>query len=188
MDLYDILLFCHISFAIVWLGAGFLFHLLAYRADRANDEAGMRKIVDDLVATANTLFIPSSLLVLVFGILLVLDGPWSFGDLWIVLGLAGFAITFLTGLLWLKPQSERLQAVIARDGGLSPEGSWLARRMMTFGRLDYVVLFLVVFDMVIKPSRDDVGTLIFMAAVLVAGAAYFGWRARSLEAPAAAPA
>ena len=188
MDLYDILLFCHISFVILWLGSGFLLHFLAYRADRANDVAAIRKIVDDLVAIGNTFFLPSSLLVIVFGILLVLDGPWSFGDLWIVLGLVGFAITFLTGLLWMKPQLDRLQGLIARDGGLSPEGSWVARRMMMFGRLDFVVLFLVVFDMVVKPSGDDVGTLVFMAAVLVAGAAYFGWRARSLEAPAAAPA
>jgi uncharacterized membrane protein len=181
MTRYDLLLFLHIAFAIVWIGSGFLFHVLGFRADRADDQAAIRKIADDLVALANTLFIPSSLLVVVFGILLTIDGPWSFGDLWIVLGLVGFALTFLTGVLWITPQSKRLQALIERDGGLSPEAYAVARRMMTFARLDYVVLFLVVFDMVVKPASDDVGTLVFMAAVLVAGAAYFGWRARSIE-------
>ena len=186
MDSYEILLFLHIGFVAIWIGAGFLFHVLGFMADRAGDEAAMRKIVDDLVKTANLLFIPSSLLVLVFGILLTIDGPWSFGDLWIVLGLVGFLLTFLTGTLWITPQSKRIQALIQRDDGMSPESYALARRMMIFARLDYVVLFLVVFDMVVKPTGDDVGPLVLMAAVLVAAAAYFGWRASSIETPAAA--
>ena len=36
------------------------------------------------------LFIPSGVLTLVFGVLLVFDGPWSFADLWILIGLAGW--------------------------------------------------------------------------------------------------
>jgi uncharacterized membrane protein len=178
MSRYEILLFLHIAFVIVWLGAGFLFHLLGYRAERADDRPGMEKITADLVATANTVFIPSSLLVLVFGILLTIDGPWSFGDLWIVLGLVGFAVTFLTGVLWIKPQSERTHSLVQRDGGMGPEAFAVARRMMIFARLDYVVLFLVVLDMTVKPTADDVGTLALMAAILVGGAAYFAWRAR----------
>ena len=188
MTSYEILLFAHISFVILWLGAGFLFHLLGYRADRANDTVGMERLTADLVATANLVFIPSSLLVLVFGILLTIDGPWSFGELWIVLGLVGFGITFLTGILWITPQSKRTQALIERDGGMSAEAYAVAKRMMIFARLDYVVLFLVVLDMTVKPTRHEPGTLVLMAAILVAGAAYFGWRARSLDAPASTPA
>ena len=184
MARYELLLFLHITFVIFWLGAGLLFHILAFRADRASDDSAVRSIVEDLVALANTFFVPSSLLVLVFGILLTLDGPWSFGDLWIVLGLAGFAITFATGLLWITPQSKRVQSVIERDGGMSPEAYAVARRLMVFARLDYVVLFLVVFDMVVKPTTEDAGALVLMAAVLVAGAAYFAWRARAIEMPA----
>ncbi len=40
--------------------------------------------------------------------------------------------------------------------------------------------------MAVKPTGDDVGTLVVMAAVVVAAAAYFGWRARSLPRPALA--
>jgi uncharacterized membrane protein len=188
MTRYEILLFLHITFVILWLGAGFLFHLLGYRADRADDRPGMERLTADMVATANTVFIPSSLLVLVFGILLTIDGPWSFGDLWIVLGLVGFAVTFFTGILWIKPQSERTHALVQRDGGMGPEAHAVARRMMIFARLDYVVLFLVVLDMTAKPTADDVGTLALMATILVASAAYFAWRARSVDVPASAPA
>jgi hypothetical protein len=74
---------------------------------------------------------------------------------------------------------------MGRDGGLSPEAYALARRLMTFARLDYVVLFLVVFDMAVKPTGDDLGALVLMGVVLVVSAGYFGWRARSVEVPAA---
>jgi uncharacterized membrane protein len=181
MTYYEVLLFLHIAFVILWLGAGVLFHILGFRADRAGNEAAMRQIFDDLVALGNTFFVPSSLLVVIFGILLTIEGPWSFGDLWIVLGLVGFGLTFATGLLWIVPQSERVKRTIERDGGMSPEAYALARRMMVFARIDYVVLMLIVFDMAVKPTRDDVGTLVLMAAVFVVGACYFLVRARSME-------
>lgn len=186
MTRYEILLFLHISFAILWIGAGALFHVLAYMADRATDEAAIKKIFDDLTALANTFFIPSSLLVVIFGIWLTIDGPWSFDQLWITLGLVGFVITFLTGTLWITPQSKRVQELIKRGGGMTPQAYAAARRMMMFARLDYVVLFLVVFDMVVKPTGDDVGTLVLMAVVLVAGVLYFGARARAIATPAPA--
>jgi uncharacterized membrane protein len=184
MTLYELLLFVHIAFAIVWIGSGFLFHMLGYRADRADDHAAIERLFRDQTALANLIFIPSSLLVLAFGIWLTIEGPWSFGDLWIVLGLVGYGLTFLTGVLWIAPQSKR--AMMARDGGLSPEAEFVARRMTTFARLDMAVLFIVVLDMAVKPTGDDVGTLVLTAALVVAAAAYFGWRARSLPRPALA--
>jgi uncharacterized membrane protein len=181
---YGVVLFLHLSFAIIWIGAGMLFHVLGFRAQRSGDDQAMRYIFDSLVAMAPRLFIPSSLLVLIFGVLLTIEGPWSFGDLWILVGLAGFAITFATGMLWIEPQSKRVKAMIERDGGMSPEANALAERMMVFARLDYVVLFVIVFDMSIKPTGGDVGALLVMAAALVAGVAYFGSKARAIEIPA----
>lgn len=179
---YELLLFFHISFAILWVGAGMLFHILGFRADRARSGAAMRQIFDDLVALSKTLFIPSSLLVLVFGILLVADSDvWTFDMLWIDLGFVGFAITFLTGFLWIKPQSERIQAMIERDGGMSPKAYAAARRMIVFSRLDYVVLYLVVADMVFKPTGDDTWTLAIFAVIFVLAVAFFFGRARALS-------
>jgi uncharacterized membrane protein len=186
MTLYEILLFLHLSFAILWIGSGVLFHILGAMADRTNDEVAITKIFDALTRLSTTFYIPSSLLVVVFGIWLTIEGPWSFDQLWISLGLVGFVITFLTGLLWIKPQSERVAKLIEQGRGMTPEAYTAARRMMMFARLDYVVLFLVVFDMVVKPTGDDVGAIVLMAVVLVAGAAYFASRARAIGTPAPA--
>lgn len=75
MTLYELLLFLHIAFAIVWIGSGFLLHVLGYRADRADDHAAIERLFRDQTALANLIFIPSSLLVLAFGIWLTIEGP-----------------------------------------------------------------------------------------------------------------
>jgi hypothetical protein len=43
-------------------------------------------------------------------------GDPAFDFLWIVLGLVGFAATFVTGLFMIKPASERIGAAMAREG------------------------------------------------------------------------
>lgn len=181
MDLYSLLLFAHIAFAIVWLGSGILLQVLANRFDREDDAVALEKIFGTTESLAHTLFMPSSLAVLLTGIALTIDGSWSFGSLWIVLALIGFALTFLIGSLWIGPQSGRVGRAMERDGGMSSEAQVLAKRMMVVARIDTVVLFLVVFDMAVKPSGNDGGTLVLMAAVLVGAAILFGWRARSVE-------
>jgi uncharacterized membrane protein len=180
MTRYEILLFLHISAAIIWIGAGFLLNVQGARADLRGDQEGIRRALEDAGGLANVLFIPAAVAAFVTGLLLVFDGPWSFDQLWIVLGLAGFAATFATGLFMLKPRSEKLAAIIERDGGLSPEALVGARQLMILGRTDYVVLFLVVADMALKPTNDDVGTLVVMAAILVVGVAYVVVKARSV--------
>lgn len=182
MSLYEILLFLHIGFAILWLGAAVSLVVLGVMADRTDDEEAMKSTLDHNNRLSTVYFVPSSLLVLVFGIALVVESEaWSFGQLWIVLGLVGYALTFLTGIAVIKPRGERIGKMIGQAGGtMTPEAMVEGRRLLTLARIDQVVLFLVVLDMVAKPTGDDVGLLVAMAAILVAGAAYFTWRARSL--------
>src|SRR4051794_12091229 len=161
MSRYEALLFGHVVCVILWVGAGTLFHILGIRAERTDDTEAIARIFKDLEFLGTRLFLPSSLLVLVFGLLLVWDSDfWSLDQLWIVIGLAGFALTFLTGIAWLKPQSEQIAAMIERDGRMTAESLARARRMVVFGRLDYVVLYLVVADMIAKPTGDDVWLLV----------------------------
>ncbi len=58
---------------------------------------------------------------LVLGILLTIEGPWSFDILWIVLGFVGFAVSFLIGILFLKPEGARIGRAIAAHGPESSE-------------------------------------------------------------------
>jgi hypothetical protein len=131
--------------------------VLALRATRGRNAAGLQQIFSDLNWAAERHYIPSALAVLIFGILLTIEGPWSFSDLWIILGLVGYAFTFGTGLFVIKPAAKRIAAMIERHGGVSPS----------------------VANMALKPSVDDVGTLVAMAAVVVGVSAYSFYRSRS---------
>jgi uncharacterized membrane protein len=184
MTLYEFLLFVHIAATVVWVGAGLCSLVLAIGYDRDGDEPAIRRFLADQERLATRLFIPASLTVVIFGIALVIESDaWSFDQLWIVLGLVGFAATFVTGLFMIKPASERIGAAMEREGGrLTPELRTDIRKLIVMARLDYVTLFLVIADMVIKPIGDDVGVLIGMAAILIAGIAYIVIRVRALDA------
>jgi uncharacterized membrane protein len=189
MTWYEFLLFVHISAVVIWVGAGFLLVVLAIRADQTDDEAQIKRILDDNTWLATRLFIPSSLTVFAAGLLLTIDGPWEFDQLWIVIGLLGYAATFLTGLTILRPRGDRIAAMIDRDGGrMTPVSLADARRLLALARIDYVVLFLVIADMAIKPTGDDVGILLVMAAILAAGLTWAISRAQAITTPGQAPA
>lgn len=183
MSRYELYLLVHVVAAIVWLGAGLLIQILAARADRVSDEAGLRRVADDSAALSTILFIPASLTVLVMGLLMVFDGPWGFDSLWVSLGLAGYLATFLTGILVMKPGSERLAALFERDGpAMSEETARETRRLLVKGGVDTLVLYLVVAVMVLKPTGDDVGLLAVMAALVVGGLVLTAMRLRALDA------
>jgi hypothetical protein len=80
-----------------------------------------------------------------------------------------------------------VKRMIERDGGMSPPAYAAARRMIVFSRLDYVVLYLVVADMVLKPTGEDTGTLVVMGIILVGATLFFFGRARALSFEAERP-
>jgi hypothetical protein len=91
-----------------------------------------------------------------------------------VIGLVLYAVTFLSGLLFLGPESARIGKLI-EDG--SPEAGPRTLRLILLSRLDLVVLFLLVYDMTVKPSFDDSALLEgLLAAGLAAGVVYWCYK------------
>jgi uncharacterized membrane protein len=172
LSYYEVLLFLHVTAAIVWLGSGLFLQVLVIRAERARDRLLLRQLSGHTGWLAQRLFIPSSLAVLLFGILLTIEGPWSFDQLWILVGLAGSATSFLVGILFLEPEGKRIHAAMEAHGPDSPEASFHVRRINVVSRVELSVLYLVVFAMTLKPSTDDAGTLLLGAAALLAALAY----------------
>jgi hypothetical protein len=77
----------------------------------SGDLSRMAELGHDIEWIGQRVFIPSSLIAFVSGILLVvaIDGL-GFGADWIVIGLVLYATTFLAGLLFLGPESGRIGA------------------------------------------------------------------------------
>ena len=164
MSRYELLLFLHVVSVIVWLGTGTALALLAVYAQRSDREL-LGRLGPLGRALAPRVFGPAALGALVFGILLVLDGSWTFEPLWIRLGFVAFAASFVINATVRAPLARRQQR-----GAIEP-----ARAGLLFGRLarlELTVLYLTVADMVAKPTGDDTGTLIVGGVVLALAVVY----------------
>jgi uncharacterized membrane protein len=95
---------------------------------------------------------PASFAVLGFGIWAVLAGPWSFAEMWITLGLVGYALSALNGMAIIGPTSKKMKNTIAERGPNDPVVTQLSRRIDLAGRIDLIIVVAVVFDMVVKPG------------------------------------
>jgi uncharacterized membrane protein len=148
--LYDWLKFGHILMAIVWVGGAVTMQLLATRIQRIGSRQQLVEITEHIEFVATRLFIPASLILLILGIWMV-SLRWSFGQTWVLLGIAMFLYSFLTGSLYLSPQMRKVKAVVAREGAESEEVNVLANRIFLASRIELVFLILIVADMVLKP-------------------------------------
>ncbi len=163
MSYYEVLLFLHIAGAGVWFGAATLFFVIFQRAKRAQDPLLAERLGAHTAWLAQRLFIPTSLAVFVLGLLLTIEGPWGFDQLWIVLGLAGWGASFLVGVGVIEPTTKKMHAAIEAHGPGHPEVGRFARRLDSLGALDLTLLFTIVWIMALKPTADDVGTLVIAA-------------------------
>ncbi len=165
MEFYPYAKFLHILFAALWIGGGVAMIMLGIAAARARDDGRLVSVVLQVVWLAERLFIPASVLAVTFGIVMVFLAH-SFRELWILLGLAGFAATFVTGVFIIKPMAEKVAAIAAAEGA-SPAAAALGRRILRTSVFDYVAIVLVAAVMVLKPTAADVGLLLAMGAILV---------------------
>ncbi|MDG4883610.1 DUF2269 family protein [Mesorhizobium sp. WSM4884] len=169
MDWYSIVKFLHVVSAILWVGGGFVLFLLGMLAERAGNTEDKLQAMRASGELGGRFFAPMSMLTLIFG--LVMCGFWvGFSDLWIIIGLAGYATTFSIGMLIFKPTGERMGAMVAKEG-VTPAVLAIGQRMMNWARFDYAVMLVIIADMVLKPTLHDIGILAGMAVVVAAGAA-----------------
>ena len=150
---YDWLLLGHILAAIVWVGGAITMQTVGARlarAESAEARAGFARTVEWI---GPRLFMPSSVLVLGFGIALVaVNEAWTIGQLWIIIGLVGIALSALGDAVFLGPQARRIGEALRTEGVESQRANALIRRLTVVGRIDSVLLVVIVADMVFKPG------------------------------------
>lgn len=170
MNSFEVLRFLHITSAILWVGGGIGLALAAEFVRHKRGPAMMFPVVDAAALMGPAFFVPISFLTLVTGGIVAWMST-GFSQLWVILGLAGAATTFLTGLLVMKPRIEEIARLAV--GGPEDEEIILARtlELMTLVRFDYLILLLVVAAMTLKPSGSDTSILLGMGAILAIGAA-----------------
>jgi uncharacterized membrane protein len=162
---YSFLLFVHVAMAVIWVGGGLMMQFFVLRASMSGDPARMSAVGHDIEWIAQRVFIPSSLIAFLSGVLLVVESDfYGFGDDWIVIGLVLFAITFLAGALFFGPESGRLGKLVEAEGPTSPAVQEKLRRLLALTRADLMLLFLIIFDMAVKPEWGDASLWIAVLA------------------------
>ena len=153
MQVYDWLLLGHILAAIAWVGGAIAMQVVGarlYRAESAEAIAAFSRTAEWL---GTRLFMPASLAVLGFGIAMVaVNEAWTIGQLWIILGLVGIAISAIGGAVFFGPQSKRIGEALRTEGPESERTRGLIRQIFVVGRIDVVILLLIMADMVLKPG------------------------------------
>jgi uncharacterized membrane protein len=163
---YDFFKFLHISFAAIWVGGGAVTQFFALRAMRDRTGVRLAQFAQDVRWVGDRVLVGSALGAFLSGLGLVWNAPyWKIGDDWIVIGLGLFAVTFLAGAAFFGPEAGRIGKQIEAEGPSSPAVQARIRRILVLSRIDLVILFLIIFDMVVKPAFDDGWTIVGALAV-----------------------
>lgn len=169
IDIYEILLFFHVLGAIVWIGLGLTGQALTVWAYRSREWVFAGKTVsffEWLDAPAGVL---GPLLLLGTGIGLVLDGPWSFGDTWILVGLIGYGAALGLGIAFQGPGGRRMSVIVRERGVDDGEALALGLRLSAFMWLELAILVVVLLAMTVKPTGAGSAAFWATVAALLAG-------------------
>lgn len=183
MTWFSFLLFVHVTMAVVWVGGSLMMQFFGIRAAMSGDPSRFATLGADIKWIADRVFIPASLLAFVSGVLLVVESDfYGFGDDWIVIGLALYATTFLAGILFLGPEAGRVGKLTAEG---SPEAGPRMLRLLMFARLDLVLLFVMIYDMTVKPDVGDAASILWgvAGAAVAAGLVYWRYRVALAQGP-----
>ena len=152
MRLYDVLKTVHVLAVVIWVGGGFTQNVIGTRAVRSGDGRRMAAFGRDAAWMGTAVYMPASIIVLVFGVWATIDGNWSFGDWWISAGFLGIIVTAITGAAVLGPEAKRLGALVEQRGPEDAEVKRRVNRLVAIARIDLVVLVAVIAIMVIGSS------------------------------------
>lgn len=147
---YQWYLLAHILMTVVWVGGAVMLQLFAARILAGGDPGRLAMFAKDASWVGSRVFAPASLLILVFGVLLVEEADIGY-PFWVLFGLGVFAFSFFSGAIFLGPESGRVGRLIDERGVADGEAQRRIRRIIAFARFELLLLVLVVVDMVIKP-------------------------------------
>jgi uncharacterized membrane protein len=150
--MYELLLTIHVLAAVVWVGGGIAMHILGRRVLKRGDGTEIYEFSKEINLVGLRLYAPTSLVLLIAGVLLVNEAGYEFSQLWITLAFLGWIFSFLVGVGYYGPQDKKLQALVAADGPTSDGVVANVRQALFVNQIEILILLLVVVDMTTKPG------------------------------------
>ena len=149
---YEALLFVHVLAVVVWVGGAIMHLALMALARRSGEREHMLWLLryDDRLGPL--LYVPAALVVLGAGVGLTLEGPWSFGEGWIVAGLVLLGVAFVGGAAFFIPAGARLRRLVAAEGETAEVTQRHMHLIERVALLDLLVLVAAIYVMTVKPG------------------------------------
>jgi uncharacterized membrane protein len=141
----------HVIAAVIWIGGGALLMILGIAAERKGDPVELATVARQAAMVGEKLFAPAGIVVVAMGVAMMINTNWGWGKFWVIAGLVGYAITFVTGVAVLSPMAKKIAALTQAKGPNDPETAATITRTLQIVRVDVAMLLLVVVDMVVKP-------------------------------------
>jgi uncharacterized membrane protein len=148
---YFVFKMIHVGAAVIWVGGGLFLTICAVLAELANEDDQLLQIGHWAETVAGPLFPVMSFVVLGFGMAMTSNGNIPYDQFWLIFGLVAWGISAATGILFLGPEAKRLNKAASEHGPRSPQVQARLRRILLVVPVDVVLMFLIVFDMVVKP-------------------------------------
>ena len=145
------LLTAHVLAAVVWVGGSVLALTLGYylKGRDANTRVEYTRWTEWL---GPRLFAPMSIIVIVAGHLLVNEYDLDFDQTWLMLGQAGWLLSFLIGVGFYPREGKKREGLIEQHGIEHESVAASINRVLTVATIDTLIVVLVVIDMTTKPG------------------------------------
>ena len=152
MNGFEIFKFLHVLGAVVWVGAGAGLFLLSVRLRADGDRATIVALGRQSEALGKLLFMPAALVTLLFGVLMVAtEARFSFLDLWILIGFAAVAASFVVGAMLMEPADKKLTALATELGVDHVDVDAQLAKVIRLNAIDVGILVVAIWAMVAKP-------------------------------------
>src|SRR3954449_11941363 len=172
---YQLFLYVHLCGAILWVGGAATMQLFALRA-RTRGPQGLAAYGDEMAWIGKRVVGPAALTTVAMGVAMVLDSPWSFSDDWITIALILFATAYVLVSRIIEPAAR--SAFAALGAGDLEAAERHGRRLTVVSRVELAVLFLIVFDMAMKPTFADDGIRGYGLGAFAAAMVAVLWRSK----------
>jgi uncharacterized membrane protein len=149
--MYEFWLFVHVLMAIVWVGGNIHLQIIGARLVAAKDPLQVGNFSKQAEWIGTRVLTPAAIVIVIAGVIMTLD-RWDFEQLWIIIGIAGFLYSFINGATLLGPLSGKTAKLIDERGAEDPQVQTNIRRLFLYGRIELVILIVVVWAMTMKPT------------------------------------
>ncbi len=145
----NLLLLVHILSAMTWFGAGVWGLIAVRRVQLVQGTEEADTLLEKMELVENRIFPPAAIFVLLSGIGLVLNGSAGWGDMFVYLGMTGVIVSM--GLGGAVGGRINRELAAAREADDTVKTAGLVNRWLNLGRIELLILLVVIVLMVYKP-------------------------------------